>query len=119
MTTQEIAQKLVQHCREGKNLDAVQDFYADDVISYEMPGNPLGDIKGKAGVLDKNQQWFDAVEEIHSVEISEPQVIGNFFSVAMKYDVTYKKHGRVPMDELAVYEVKDGKIVADRFFYHE
>lgn len=83
-----------------------------------MPGSPMERTEGKEGVLAKNQQWFDSVEEIHSVEISEPQVIGTFFSITMKYDVTYKEHGRMPMDELAVYEVKDGKIITDRFFYH-
>jgi hypothetical protein len=25
--------------------------------------------------------------------------------------------GRVPMEELAVYEVKDGKIIQEQFFY--
>jgi hypothetical protein len=31
--------------------------------------------------------------------------------------VTVKGQGRMKMDEIAVYEVKDGKIVKEQFFY--
>ena len=36
---------------------------------------------------------------------------------AMGMDVTMKGMGRQKMDELAVYEVKDGKIVKEQFFF--
>jgi ketosteroid isomerase-like protein len=32
-------------------------------------------------------------------------------------DVTMKGQGRMKMDEIAVYGVKDGKIVSEQFFY--
>jgi hypothetical protein len=35
----------------------------------------------------------------------------------MGMDVTMKGQGRSKMDEIAVYEVKDGKIVKEQFFY--
>ena len=35
----------------------------------------------------------------------------------MGMDVTMKGAGRVKMDEIALYEVKDGKIVKEQFFY--
>lgn len=35
----------------------------------------------------------------------------------MGMDVTLKGMGRRQMDEIAVYEVKDGKIVKEQFFY--
>jgi hypothetical protein len=33
-------------------------------------------------------------------------------------DVTYKEAGRMGMSEVAVYEVKDGKIIAEQFIYN-
>ncbi len=48
---------------------------------------------------------------------SEPVVGGNHFSVAMGMDVTMKGGERMQMDEIAVYEVKDGKIVKEQFFF--
>jgi len=44
-------------------------------------------------------------------------VAGNYISVAMGMDVTMKGMGRMNMDEIALYEVKDGKIVKEQFFY--
>ena len=117
MSTQEVAEKLIQHCREGKNIDAIQDFYSDNIVSREAKGTPHELVEGKDAVLAKNQQWYESVEEVHSVQISDPVVTGNFFAVALDMDVTYKKSGRMVMNEIAVYEVKDGQIVGEQFFY--
>jgi hypothetical protein len=54
---------------------------------------------------------------MHSVEVSEPLVAGNWFSVVMTLDVTMKEYGRVTMREVCVYHVKDDKIVQEQFFY--
>jgi hypothetical protein len=35
----------------------------------------------------------------------------------MGMDETFKGMGRNKMDEIAVYEVRDGKIVKEQFFY--
>jgi hypothetical protein len=35
----------------------------------------------------------------------------------MGLDATMKGVGRTKMDEIALYEVKDGKIVKEQFFY--
>jgi hypothetical protein len=32
-------------------------------------------------------------------------------------DITFKGMGRVPMEEIALYKVADGKIVSEQFFY--
>lgn len=115
MNTQEVAAKLVQFCREGKNIDAINELYADNVTSHEVVGTPAEN--GKEAILAKNNNWFNSVEEIHSVKISDPLVTGNWFAVAMDMDVTYKKSGRMLMQEIAVYEVKNGKIVFEQFHY--
>jgi hypothetical protein len=57
------------------------------------------------------------VEEMHGGYCGKPIVAGNHFSVAMGMDATMKGMGRVKMDEIAVYEVKDGKIVKEQFFF--
>lgn len=118
MTTQQVAEKLVQYCREGKNLDAINELYADDIVSKEPAGSHAELTEGKENVIAKNLQWYASVEEVHSAEISDPIVTGNFFAVTMEMDVTYKGHGRMGMEEVAVYEVQSGKIVADQFFYN-
>ena len=117
MNTQQVADKLVAYCREGKNLDAINELYSDNIVSKEPKGSATALVEGKAAVIAKNQQWYDMVQEIHSAKIGDPIVTGNFFACTMDMDVTYKQHGRMGMSEIAVYQVKDGKIVADEFFY--
>lgn len=57
------------------------------------------------------------VEEMHGGYVSDPVVAGNHIAFAMGMDVTYKGMGRQKMDEIALYEVKNGKIVKEQFFY--
>ena len=118
METREIANKLVHHCREGKNVDFINEFYGDNIISKEPKGSHRELTEGKEAVKNKTIEWYSSVQEVHDVEISEPIVAGNFFSCGMHMDVTYKEYGRMAMDEICVFEVKDGKIIAEEFFYN-
>jgi hypothetical protein len=118
MNAQEVANRLVLLCREGKNVEAINELYDDDVVSHEPKGSPMKEKVGKQAVLDATNRWINSVEELHNAYISDPIVGDDFFACTMKVDATYKEHGRNVMNELCVYEVKDGKIVSDHFFYH-
>ena len=118
MTTHEVANRLVELCREGKNVDAINELYADNVVSRESKGAPMELAEGKEAVMSKHDHWNSTVEKVHSGIISDPLVSGNFFTCTMDMDVTYKEYGRMEMHEVCVYEVKDGKIVSDQFFYN-
>jgi hypothetical protein len=119
MRAQEVANRLVQLCREGKNVDAINELYDDDIVSYEPEGSPMaGKTEGRQAVLDSTNRWYDSVQELHSSQVSDPIVAGNFFACTMTVDATYKERGRNMMDELCVFEVKDGKIVKEQFFYN-
>ena len=117
MDTKEVAQKWAQMCREGKNLDCVNELYAENVVSKEMPGMPGELITGKQNVWNKSKQWQESVEAIHASSISEPVVAGNYFTSKMGFDCTFKEGGRQQMEEVCVYEVKDGKIASEQYFY--
>jgi hypothetical protein len=117
MNTQEVADKLIQLCREGKNVEAINELYADNIVSHEPKGSPMEFTEGKDAVLDKTNQWYAMVEEVHSGSVSDPIVTGEFFTCAMDMDVTYKGMGRSMMNEICVYQVKGGKIVSERFHY--
>jgi len=120
MTTKEVAAKFMEFANQGK-FGAVQDeLYADDCESIE-PDKPdamgLSNAKGLPAIKEKGKRFNEMVEEMHGGYTSEPVVGGNHFSVAMGMDVTMKGVGRVNMYEIAVYEVKDGKISKEQFFY--
>src|ERR1700744_5206108 len=118
MTTQQVADKLVALCREGKNDQAIEELYADNIVSYEQPGVPHEVTEGKEAVAEKSKQWALSVAEFHSASTSDPIVSGNFFAITMDVDVTFKERGRTEIHEIAIYEVKDGKIINEHFFYN-
>ena len=60
MNTQQVADRLVLLCREGKFLNAVQELYSSDIVSKEMNGIPSVDVvsKGIKSVTKNNNDWF-------------------------------------------------------------
>ena len=123
-TTYEIGQRLVELCRQGKNLEAVDALYAPDVVSVEThstsPDMPAR-TEGIDAIRGKNQWWLDN-HEIHSTQVNGPWPHGDRFIVTMKYDVTSKvgpfAGKRMQFEEAGLYTLRDGKIVREEFFYH-
>jgi hypothetical protein len=120
MTTQEVANKLVKLCSEGKFQEATETLYSDDIVSMEAGAPPGGsrESKGLAAVKAKGE-WWSANHEIHSASVEGPLVAGSHFAVTFKLDVTFKPQDkRFTMEEVALYKVADGKIVYEEFFYN-
>lgn len=117
MTTKEVAQKLVEYCKENKYKEAY-DLYADDAISVEMEGIP-GEkmIKGKENIWNAYLEWEKSIVEIHGGNVGEPLVAANHFVVPMSMDATFKEQGRWAFEELCVYQVLQGKITKAQYFY--
>ena len=118
MTTQQIADRFDELAQTGQWDKIQEELFADDAVSIE-PEHSRGmqSAQGKEALKQKGQQFTEMVEEMHGGYSHPPQVAGNHFAVAMGMDVTMKGQGRMKMDEIAVYEVKNGKIVKEQFFY--
>ena len=50
-----------------------------------------------------------------TTDSKDPLVAGSSFACAMQLDLTIKGHGRMSLNELCIYEVKDGKIISEQF----
>ena len=116
MTTQEVADKLIKLCRQGK-YDEAYSLYAEDAVSIEMPGVPNERTEGIANILKGFENWANSIEEHHGGTVGDAVVSGNHFVVPMTSDATFKDMGRCKMEELCVYEVENGKIKTASFFY--
>jgi hypothetical protein len=117
MTTQEVADRFYALALEGKYDQIQSELYSQNVRSIEPPNAPWQTVQGLDKVMEKARQWQAMTEEMHDGYCNEPQVAGNYFCCLMGMDVTLKGQPRIKMDEIAVYEVKDGKIVTEQFFY--
>jgi hypothetical protein len=120
MTTQEVANRLVTLCSEGKFDEATAELYSPDIVSVEA-GAPPGqsrESKGLAAVKAKGE-WWVANHDVHSVKVEGPLVTPSHFAVTFKLDVTFKPQSkRFTLEEIALYKVADGKIVYEEFFYN-
>lgn len=119
MTTNEIANRLVELCRKGDFETAQKELYAEDAISIEPYATPdyEKETKGLSAILKKGEKFTDSVETMHKIEVSEPIVADNSFACTMRMDLTMKKDKKhYDMSELCAYQVKDGKIVLEQFF---
>ncbi len=120
MNTQQIANRLVELCRRGEFTQAQDELYAEDAASIEAegaPGGALGNVRGLGAIREKGKAFEQTYEKIHGTTVSDPLIAGEFFSLAMGLDATWKQGGRYAMEEICVYRVRSGKIVLEQFFY--
>jgi len=118
MEAKEIAEKLVSWYNAGEVDRPYQELYSDKIVSIENDG------KGETGIsegfdgLQKKGEWWEANFEVHETKASEPIIADNWFSVRFDMDTTHRPSGhRSKSSEIAVYQVQDGKIVKEQFFY--
>ena len=120
MTTQEVANRFNELAQTGQWDKVQEELYAENAESIEPAhANAKGmpNAKGREELKKKGEAFNQMVEEMHGGFSTEPVVAGNHFAVGMGTDVTFKGQGRSKMDEIAVYEVRDGKIVKEQFFF--
>ena len=118
MTTQQVADRMNILFKENKWNIIQDELYAENCKSIE-PEKSVGlkTVQGMAAIKEKGKQFNEMVEVMHGGFVSDLVVGGNFISCAMGMDVTMKGMGRMQMNEIAVYEVKDGKIISEQFFF--
>jgi ketosteroid isomerase-like protein len=117
--TIEIGKKLVEFCKQNENLKAVNELYADEILSLESMTAPGGSdqVQGIEAIRRKNKQWEDEME-VHEMDVQGPFPLGDRFAVHFKFDATERKNNkRMKMEEVGLYTVKNGKIVKEEFFY--
>ena len=118
MNIQEIANRFHQLSQEGKFDQIQNELYSPNAVSIEPPqAQGLKSVQGLDAIKKKGEEWNSMIQEMHGAYSHAPVVAGNHFSVAMGVDVTMKGAGRTKMDEIAVYEVRDGKITKEQFFF--
>ena len=118
MSIQQIASRLSELCNKGDFESAQNELFADDAVSIEMNASPAfaKETKGLEAIREKGKKWSEMVEQTHGISASKPVVAGNAIGMTLTMDVTFKGQGRMKLEELCVYTVKDGKIASEQFF---
>ena len=117
MSTQEVAEKVVELVRQQAWYKALDTLYDKDIMSVEASASE-GESAEKRGidqVRGKIDWWLNAME-VHSFTANGPFVAHDRFVVQYDADVTEKNSKkRFQLSEVGVYTVKNGKIVREEF----
>ena len=118
LTTHEVAARFNELAQQEKWFEIQDEFFADNVKSVEPPNSPyFGYAEGKASVRKKGEDFTNRIEAVHRLYTSEPLVSGNRFVVGREKDITVQGHGRIQINQIMLYEVRDGQIILEQFFY--
>lgn len=117
MTTKTLKQtddELNRMIAEGRFLEAIGRFYADDVAMVENDGQPT---VGLAANLERERAFFGAAVEYWRGNL-ESQAVGDGVTLT-EWKVELKLTGQpaATTRQVAARRWRDGKIVHERFYY--
>jgi hypothetical protein len=118
MTIKNIAARFNELAQQEKWFEIQDELFSDRIKSIDPPGSPyFGYAEGKAAVRQKGEDFVKKIEAFHGASTNEPVIGGNHFAVGRVVDITVQGFGRIQMNEVMLYEVKNGQIVTEQFFY--
>jgi ketosteroid isomerase-like protein len=111
---QQRLQDLFRYVREGRILDAMNEFYDKDTVMQENANPPT---KGLAANIEREKQFLSMVKEWKGFDVPTTGVGDGvtFYENSVDFIATDGKP--VHMEQVAVQKWRNGKIVHERFYY--
>lgn len=114
MSNQVRIEELLGYVQQGRIMDAMREFYAEDVVMEE----PMyGTTSGLEANLEREQKFVDSVKEFRGFEAKNVSVGENCATYENVMDWVDVSGQEIHVEQVAVQEWKDGKIVRERFYY--
>ena len=111
---QQRLQDLLNHVRQGKIIEAMNEFYDKDTVMQDNANPPT---KGLAANIERKKQFMSGVKEWKGFTVTASGVGDNvtFYDSTSDFVTT----GGVPahLEQVAAANWKNGKIVHERFYY--
>jgi ketosteroid isomerase-like protein len=100
--------------KQGRIMDAMNEFYADDVVMAENDAEPTVGLEAN---LVREREFVDNTQW-HGLELEDVVIDGDTVMVRWWMDFTNRSYGqRLAFTQVAVQKWRDGKIVDERFYY--
>ncbi len=112
---QERLEDLFSYIREGRILDAINEFYAEDVVMQENAETPT---VGRDANLEREKQFLNTVKEWKRFDVTAKGVGDNatFYETIMNWVTT--DGTPVHVEQVVASKWKDGKITYERFYHN-
>lgn len=110
----EIGTAVAAAFNQGKGDEVAQSYWSSDIASIEGSGQAF---HGKASAIAKGEGWSKA-HTVLGAAAEGPYVGATGFALKFRMHVRVNATGQeIHMDEVGVYTVRDGKIIAEEFMY--
>ena len=107
--------ELLDYIRNGRIMDAMREFYDDDVVMEEPA---YGKTVGLAANLTREQQFVDSIKEFKGFEAPAVTVGDETSCYENAMDWTTTDGKDIHVEQVAVQRWQGGKIVHERFYYN-
>lgn len=112
--TRERVHQLIDAVLQGRIMDAMREFYADDVTMQENNNPPT---VGKAANLEREEQFVGLIAEVRENRAASVLVDGDRAAINWVAEYVTKNGQRLKFDQITHQTWRNGKIVSERFFY--
>ena len=105
---------LFGYIRQGKIVEAIQEFYDKDVAMQENANPPT---VGQAANIEREKQFLNGVKEWKGFNVTASAVGDNVTFYECSLDFVATSGQPVHMEQVVVTKWNNGKIVYERFYY--
>jgi len=115
ITLQDRLEDLFSYIREGRILDAINEFYAEDAVMQE---NNLPPTVGREANLEREKQFLSTIQEWQRFDVTAKGVGEDvtFYETVMDWVTT--DGTQVHVEQVVVAKWQDGKIINERYYHN-
>jgi len=111
---QQRLQDLLNHIRQGKVIEAMNEFYDKDTVMQDNANPPT---KGLAANIEREKQFISGVKEWRGFNVTAQGAGDNVTFYESITDFLTTNDQPIHLEEVSVATWKNGKIVHERFYY--
>ncbi|MEM0984437.1 MAG: nuclear transport factor 2 family protein [Planctomycetota bacterium] len=107
---------LIEYIQTGKILEAMDEFYADDVKMQENAKDPC---VGLAANIEREKEFLANVKDFHAFDVLAVGIDEAKQAVLIESQMRFTSVGgdEVVLEQVSATRWKDGKITHERFYY--
>ena len=119
ITTAQRVEQLKEYINEGRILEAMDEFYHQDVVMQENSEEPT---RGLAANIEREKEFLSIVSQWnwtkwHATAVSETPDGENVSFVEYSFEFVNTQGETVVYEQATVQRWRDGKIISERFYH--
>ena len=107
-------QELCQYIRDGKIIEAMHEFYGEDVVMQENLEEPCVGLEAN---INREEGWLKTIKEFRGYEVLGLGAGGNTTFQECTFDYVKQDGTIVHTAQIARAIWKEKKIIAERFYW--